>query len=296
MTVARGRGAVRVARDRGCAILPLVAAAIVAAWDLDLRDRLRRAATSSRRSTRCAFRGRPPARASPRPGSSATRRRWSRCVGRALVVAIGVLALVGAVRELRRAAAAPRRGRARRSRRSRCSRSGDYDGEILFRIYLFASPFLAFFAAHAFLASRRGAAAARRSAVAYAAAGAVLLGAVPLRLLRQGPPVLLHAGRGRRGGLPLRRTRPPGSLLDRGHAQLPRPVQELRALHLRAALARAGVRARALRRPARAGLLRVDERPPLPRRRTSSSRAARRRRSRRPGRCRRGRWTASSAR
>jgi O-antigen/teichoic acid export membrane protein/aminoglycoside phosphotransferase len=74
-------------------------------------------------------------------------------VARGLVVAIAALAIIGAVRQIR----------AHRIDRAAVIlalaplllfASGSYEGEILFRIYLFAVPFLAYLAAHAFLPHR----------------------------------------------------------------------------------------------------------------------------------------------
>jgi hypothetical protein len=97
-------------------------------------------------------------------------------VARALVVGIAALALAGALRQWR-------------SRSRSLSRpavvlalaplllflSGDYDGEILFRIYLFALPFLAFLAGHAVLASAKARGRPWRTTIASAAVGLVFL-------------------------------------------------------------------------------------------------------------------------
>ena len=93
--------------------------------------------------------------------------------GRGLVLAVTALAAIGVVRmyrsgRLERAAAllaiAP----------IALFAAGDYDGEMIFRIYLFALPCLALLAAHAF--TGRGA----WSAVAFATAASVMLGAFML--------------------------------------------------------------------------------------------------------------------
>jgi hypothetical protein len=95
-------------------------------------------------------------------------------VSRGLVLAISVLALAGLARQLR----------ARRFDRAAVVlaaaplvlfASGNYDGEILFRIYLFALPFLAFLAGHAFLARVPARGVAWRGAAAFAAASVLLL-------------------------------------------------------------------------------------------------------------------------
>ncbi|HEX8156436.1 MAG TPA: hypothetical protein VF526_03520 [Solirubrobacteraceae bacterium] len=96
-------------------------------------------------------------------------------VARALVVAVAVLALAGALRQWRS------RGLNRPAVVLALAPlllflSGDYDGELLFRIYLFAVPFLAFLAGHALLASKaRGR--SWRAAIVSAAVGSVLLAA-----------------------------------------------------------------------------------------------------------------------
>jgi hypothetical protein len=94
-------------------------------------------------------------------------------VARGLVVAVCVLAALGWVRLVRSGgaarvpvflAAAP----------LALFATGDYDGEILFRIYLFALPFLAFLAAHAFLTR---ATARERAGAIFAVAACGLLAA-----------------------------------------------------------------------------------------------------------------------
>jgi hypothetical protein len=91
--------------------------------------------------------------------------------GRGLTAAIAVLAVLGAYRLYR----------ARRLDRAcvvlalaplALFAAGDYEGEVLFRIYLFALPFLAYLGAHAFAGGRT-----RRSALAFAGAASVMLGA-----------------------------------------------------------------------------------------------------------------------
>jgi len=110
------------------------------------------------------------ARAGPRSDTQALVS-WA---GRAVVVAIALLAGVGALRMLR--SGWPLRGAtALAVAPFALFASGSYGGELLFRIYLFALPFLAFLAAHAFA----GPAAGRRPALAGPALGlttAVLLG------------------------------------------------------------------------------------------------------------------------
>jgi len=97
-------------------------------------------------------------------------------VARALVVGVAVLALAGALRQWRS------RGLNRPAVVLALAPlllflSGDYDGEILFRIYLFALPFLAFLAGHAVLASAKARGRSWRPAIATAAVGSVLLAA-----------------------------------------------------------------------------------------------------------------------
>ena len=97
-------------------------------------------------------------------------------VSRGLVVAIVALAVLGAIRQLRGGgldrppvvlAAAP----------VLLFASGDYDGELLFRIFLFMVPFLAFLGAHAYLPAANESRRSWRPAVVYAATGiAVLVG------------------------------------------------------------------------------------------------------------------------
>jgi hypothetical protein len=97
-------------------------------------------------------------------------------VARALVVGVAVLALAGVLRQWRSRdlsrpavvlALAP----------LLLFLSGDYDGEILFRIYLFSIPFLAFLAGHAMLASAKARGRSWRPTVASAAVGSVVLAA-----------------------------------------------------------------------------------------------------------------------
>ena len=97
-------------------------------------------------------------------------------VARALVVGIAALALAGALRQWRS------RGLSRPAVVLALAPlllflSGDYDGEILFRIYLFAVPFLAFLAGHAVLASAKARGRSWRAPIASAVVGSVLLAA-----------------------------------------------------------------------------------------------------------------------
>jgi O-antigen/teichoic acid export membrane protein/aminoglycoside phosphotransferase len=96
-------------------------------------------------------------------------------ISRGLVLGISALAIVGSLREFL----------GRRLDRAvvilaltplLLFATGNYDGEILFRIYLFAIPFLAYLAAHAFL-PRTGASGSWWPAIATTAACAALLGA-----------------------------------------------------------------------------------------------------------------------
>jgi aminoglycoside phosphotransferase len=97
-------------------------------------------------------------------------------ISRGLVVAMIALAVLGAIRQLRGGgldrppvilALAP----------ALLFASGDYDGELLFRIYLFAVPFLAFLAAHAYLPPASESSRSWRPVAIYAVSGAVILGA-----------------------------------------------------------------------------------------------------------------------
>jgi hypothetical protein len=96
-------------------------------------------------------------------------------VARALVVAVAALALLGALRALR----AGKLGRAAPVLALvpvSLFATGNYGGEILFRVYLFAVPFLAFLGAHAFLAEPRARRWSRAAPAATAVACTVLLG------------------------------------------------------------------------------------------------------------------------
>ena len=97
-------------------------------------------------------------------------------ISRGLVVALLVLAVVGAIRQFRGGgldrppvilAAAP----------LLLFASGDYDGELLFRIYLFMVPFLAFLAAHAYLPATSESRWSWRPALIYAASGLAVMAA-----------------------------------------------------------------------------------------------------------------------
>ncbi len=97
-------------------------------------------------------------------------------VARALVVGVAVLALAGALRQWRS------RGLNRPAVVLALAPlllflSGDYDGEILFRIYLFALPFLTFLAGHAVLAAAKARGHTWRPTIATAAVGSVVLAA-----------------------------------------------------------------------------------------------------------------------
>ena len=99
-------------------------------------------------------------------------------VSRGLVVAICLLALVGLVRWMR---SGDRRGMATALALAVAPvvlfGSGDYDGELIFRVYLFGLPFVAFVAARAFLPAAGRRRAWSPPAVAFAAAATVLLAA-----------------------------------------------------------------------------------------------------------------------
>jgi hypothetical protein len=108
-------------------------------------------------------------------GQQSAGQRFITTVSRVLVLAIGGLAALGALRQFRA-------GRLQRAPVVLAGvpmlllAGGDYGGEVLFRIYLFTIPFLAFLAAHAFLP--RGDAPTKRWWPAIASTGcAVLLGA-----------------------------------------------------------------------------------------------------------------------
>ncbi len=98
---------------------------------------------------------------------------------RLVVVAVGALAGVGALRQYRA-------GRLDRAPLILAAvpvlllAGGDYGGEILFRIYLFAVPFLAFLAAHVFVPRATAAGRSWWPAIASAAGCTILLGAFAL--------------------------------------------------------------------------------------------------------------------
>jgi hypothetical protein len=109
-------------------------------------------------------------------GQQSAGRQLVTTVSRMLVLAIGGLAAVGALR----------RYRAKRLDRAPVVLAavpvlllagGDYGGEILFRIYLFSTPFLAFLAAYAFLPRSRAPSRSRWPVLASTAVCAGLLGA-----------------------------------------------------------------------------------------------------------------------
>ena len=95
-----------------------------------------------------------------------------------------------------------------------------FGGEVLFRSFLFAAPFIAFLAAAACLPPRRP-----RLPVAEPGGGRAADGGaaarLPAQLLRQGAVELLHRRRGRRGGLGATRTPGPDSLLVEGSRNYP---------------------------------------------------------------------------
>ncbi|MDX6664871.1 MAG: hypothetical protein QOG68_1077, partial [Solirubrobacteraceae bacterium] len=96
-------------------------------------------------------------------------------IARGLVVTMVALAALGAIRS-RRLGSLNRVAVVLAAVPVALFASGNYDGEILFRIYLFAVPFLAFLAAQNFVGARGARPTARRSAAAVAAT-TILLGA-----------------------------------------------------------------------------------------------------------------------
>lgn len=152
-------------------ILPLVAVAITAAWDLIFAsDFVSRNAGSTLAAVRLPW---------VTTGSSLTDvgrlspdQALVANIARGLTVAVAAMAVAGALLQLR----AGKRSRAAAVLAAApvaLFATGNYDGEILFRIYLFAVPFLAFLAAHAFVQAQRR----WTSAVLTAVAGTLVLGA-----------------------------------------------------------------------------------------------------------------------
>jgi hypothetical protein len=92
-------------------------------------------------------------------------------VSRGLSLIVTVIAVAGALRQLR-AGKVSRAAIVLAVAPVLLFATGNYDGEILFRIYMFAMPFLAFLAAHAFIGPRRG----RMSVVPTALVATLVLG------------------------------------------------------------------------------------------------------------------------
>jgi hypothetical protein len=95
-------------------------------------------------------------------------------VSRGLVIAVCLLAMLGLARWVR-SGGAGRVPVVLAAVPLALFATGNYEGEVLFRIYLFALPFLAFLAAHAFL-TREAPRQRRGAAVAFAAVAGLLLG------------------------------------------------------------------------------------------------------------------------
>ncbi len=156
--------------------------------------------------------------------------------GRAVAVAIGALAVVGGIRMLRRRVRM-RAAAAFAAAPLTLFAFGNYEGELLFRIYLFALPVPRLPRRPRVHGPARGRAprARGRGVRRRLARAAVRL---PRGLLRQGEPVLLLARRGGREPLRLR-ARAARRAAGGGDAELPGPVPRLRAARLRDAVARA---------------------------------------------------------
>ena len=133
---------------------PIAAVVITAGWDLVLAADYVGPNVRATPRPRSGLPWRRRRRASPRSASSAPDQALVANVARGLVVAMAALAVVGALRGWREGSSTAQRRRARGRCRSVLFASGDYDGEILFRIYLFAVPFLAFLAALHLLGAR----------------------------------------------------------------------------------------------------------------------------------------------
>jgi O-antigen/teichoic acid export membrane protein len=156
-------------------ILPFVAVAITALWDLVFAaDFVGRNAGSTLEQVRLPWMTTESSLA--QVGELSSGQALVAGVARGLVVAVVALAAVGAVRAMR-AGQLNRAAAVLAAAPLLLFASGDYDGEILFRVYLFAVPFLAFLGAQAFI----GQSDARRRSwtppAASAVAGTLLLGA-----------------------------------------------------------------------------------------------------------------------